>query len=299
MAAKTLFPMWPPAVVEGVCDVLGRTERPGLSGSEIGRLLARLAIADIAPTASKRDRLSAALLTRQHADQASNCVIRFITEAMAVGRHLQDPARFAALRDSLAEPLSLVGYRVNDEGKIATARSAATLDEVAALAGRLRTELTRRNVHPEVIRYCEEEILRRSLFYAVFEAVKGLAERLRQLSGLPLDGGDLVDACFSVRTGVLRINGFRTETEISEQKGFANLLKGVFGMFRNPPAHTPRAAAGWTVTEADALDLFSTLSLLHRRLDNTTVDPSPDRPSGAQTPYPGPTRNVRPGDDLA
>jgi len=49
------------------------------------------------------------------------------------------------------------------------------------------------------------------------------------------------------------------------------LLKGVFGTFRNPPAHTPRAAASWTITEPDALDLFSTLSLIHRRLDRAVV----------------------------
>ncbi len=46
----------------------------------------------------------------------------------------------------------------------------------------------------------------------------------------------------------------------------ANLLKGVFGTFRNPTAHAPRER--WPVSEADALDLFSTLSYLHRRLDN-------------------------------
>ncbi|WP_255361220.1 MULTISPECIES: TIGR02391 family protein [unclassified Frankia] len=109
------------------------------------------------------------------------------------------------------------------------------------------------------------------MFHAVFEATKGLAERLRQLGGSQLDGAALVDYCFAVKTGSLRINAFRTETEISEHTGFANLLKGVFGTFRNPPAHTPRATAGWTITEPDALDLFSTLSLLHRRLDSATT----------------------------
>ncbi|MFL1377326.1 TIGR02391 family protein, partial [Nocardiopsis protaetiae] len=125
----------------------------------------------------------------------------------------------------------------------------------------------------QVIRYCEEEILRQSVFHAVFEATKGLAERLREMSGSTLDGADLVDHCFSTRRQppLVRINGFATESEISEHKGFANLLKGVFGTFRNPPAHTPRATAGWRIPEPDALDLFSTLSFMHRRLDTATV----------------------------
>lgn len=35
--------------------------------------------------------------------------------------------------------------------------------------------------------------------------------------------------------------------------GFANLLRGIFGTFRNPPTHAARAAAEWTITEADSL----------------------------------------------
>ena len=38
MASK-LYPMWPPGVVEAVCKVLASTDWPGLSGSEISRLL--------------------------------------------------------------------------------------------------------------------------------------------------------------------------------------------------------------------------------------------------------------------
>ncbi|MFG2004806.1 TIGR02391 family protein [Spirillospora sp. NPDC048911] len=275
--ATTLHPMWPPASVEAVCKVLASTEWPGLTGKEIGELLTMLGIPDVSPTANKRDRLVAALITKQQANQAGNCIIRFITEAMAPGRYLQDPSRFEALRDGLSEALALMGLRVNDEGLLARAKAARTLDDLARLAGRLQTELKRRGVHTEIMKYCEEEVLRKSLFHAVFEATKGLAERIRQMAHSTLDGADLVDHCFSTRNPppVIRINSFATETEISEHKGFANLLKGVFGTFRNPPAHTPRATAGWAISEPDALDLFSTLSFMHRRLDNATVTLSP------------------------
>lgn len=271
--AKTLHPMWPAANVEAVCEVLASTDWPGLTGTEIGKLLAMLGIGDVSPTASKRDRLWAALMTKQQANQASNCIIRFITEAMAPGRFVQEPPRFGALRDALDEPLALMALHVSNEGRLTRAKGATTLDDVARLAGRLRTELNRRNVHTEVVRYCEEESLRKSLFHAVFEATKGLAERLRQMSGSTLDGADLVDHCFGTRNPppVIRINPFVTETQMSEHKGFANLLRGVFGTFRNPPAHAPRAAAGWAIPEPDALDLFSALSFLHRRLDSATV----------------------------
>jgi hypothetical protein len=61
-------------------------------------------------------------------------------------------------------------------------------------------------------------------------------------------------------------------SERSEHSGVNGQLKSFFGMFRNPPAHTPRATAEWTISEADTLDYFSWLFLLHRRLDKAIVN---------------------------
>jgi len=65
------------------------------------------------------------------------------------------------------------------------------------------------------------------------------------------------------------LNSLRTETEQSEQKGLANLMIGLYGTFRNPAGHAPKIR--WHVDEADALDLLTTLSLVHRRLDKAVV----------------------------
>ncbi|WP_199487839.1 TIGR02391 family protein [Actinomadura spongiicola] len=107
--------------------------------------------------------------------------------------------------------------------------------------------------------------------------MKGVSERLRQMSGLTSDGAALVDQCFEVGTGtpVVRINAYRTESEVSGHCGFANLFKGIFGTFRSLSAHTQRAAAGWALTEPDALDLFPMLSLVHRRLNAANVRHAP------------------------
>lgn len=266
---QTRFAPWPAAVVEAVCRVLAATEWPGLTGTQIGRLLTSIKVTDVEATNTKKDRLGSALINRQRKDQASNCIIRFITEAMAVGRYLEDPDRFRALQQGLGPALSLVGYRVNDEGRVAPAiRTASTLDEVAELTGRLRNELTRRGVHAEALAYCRQELLRESTFHAVFEAVKGLGERLRQMLASGLDGAELIDYGFGAKQDPPRItiNAYATKSEQSEHQGFAHLLKGIFGTFRNPQAHTPRDS--WPVAEADALDLFSLLSYVHRRLDS-------------------------------
>ncbi len=78
-------------------------------------------------------------------------------------------------------------------------------------------------------------------------------------------------ATFQLTGPLLALNSLRTETEQSEQKGFANLLRGTFGTFRNPTAHGPKMT--WVVSEEDALDLLSLVSYLHRRLDAAVVVP--------------------------
>lgn len=163
---KTLHPMWRADAVEGVANAVGRTDWPGLSGQVIARRLAAAGVPDINPTANKRTRLWTALIAQQQTDQASNCIIAFISHAMAPGNHLDDPSRFTALQEALAEPLALVGLPGQRPRPARERGAAATLDEIAKLAGRLRGELSRRGVHQEVLRYCEEELIRKSIFHA-------------------------------------------------------------------------------------------------------------------------------------
>jgi uncharacterized protein (TIGR02391 family) len=106
---------------------------------------------------------------------------------------------------------------------------------------------------------------RRTIFHAVFEATKSVAEKIRQRTGLTSDGADLVDKAFSGGTPLLAINTLRTETEQSEQKGFVNLVKGMFSTFRNVTGHAPKIT--WPISEMDALDLLSLVSYIHRRID--------------------------------
>jgi uncharacterized protein (TIGR02391 family) len=63
----------------------------------------------------------------------------------------------------------------------------------------------------------------------------------------------------------------RTETEQQEQAGLSNLMKGMFGAFRNVTVHAPKIS--WTITEQDALDLLTIASFLHRRMDDAVRTP--------------------------
>ena len=149
-----------------------------------------------------------------------------------------------------------------------------TLSEAAKHASALRTELRRRSTHLEVLAYCTEEILSKNAFHASLEATKSIADRLRKMSGNSLDGGRLVDAVLAAgQSGVPRImiNTMGTPSEIDEQKGFANIVRGLFSMFRNPVAHDPRVSR--TVSDDDLLELLTVVSMVHRRLDTATITP--------------------------
>lgn len=123
-----------------------------------------------------------------------------------------------------------------------------------------------------MLRYCTVELLKKNNFHASLEATKSVFERVRQMSGLSGDGATLIDAALSLgKSGapIIAINDLASQTDRDEQTGFANLIKGLSGMFRNPVAHDPRALR--TVTDTHLLELATALSLVHRRLDVATV----------------------------
>jgi uncharacterized protein (TIGR02391 family) len=264
------FPPWDHNVVQGVANVLGATDT-GLSGTEIGQMLAALGIPDPGAGITKRHRLGSALVTQQARNQAANCVIRFITEAMAPVRYTETPGLRTLRQDALNETLVFVGLRVGENGKLVRGPQATTLSDAAKHANNLRAELRRRDTHPDVLRYCTDEILTRNTFHAQLEATKSVFDKLRTRTGLTDDGAKLVDAALALgKSGVpaLAINSLATPTERDEQTGLANLIKGLSGMFRNPVAHDPRLRR--TIADDELLELLTTLSMIHRRLDAAT-----------------------------
>ncbi|MGH8605473.1 MAG: TIGR02391 family protein [Gammaproteobacteria bacterium] len=182
-------------------------------------------------------------------------------------RHHDAQEWYEDTRSKLNRVLAFSGYQLGQNGKLSEVSKAQTITQAAARASRLRESLLVRRVHADILLYCKEELLVDNYFHVVFEATKSVAEKIRQLTGLTTDGSDLVDQAFAFKNGVpyLALNSLQTESEQSEQKGFMNMLKGLFGTFRNTTAHAPKIT--WRIDEQDALDVLSLVSLLHRRLD--------------------------------
>lgn len=257
--------------LEAVCKVLADTSQ-GLTGSEIGQLLRQLRIPDLDAGITKWKRLYNALASRQNVDGHGTIVCLFIEAAMEPVRFARDSKRFDERRDALNRAISFHGYLLGEDGKLRKGDPVRTLPEAEKRANHLRAELVRRQVHEDVLRVCQARFLQKDYFYAVLEATKSIAEKIRHKTRLASDGATLIDEALGIpKAGypLLAFNSLRTDSEVSEHKGLANLMRGLFGAFRNPTAHQPEHT--WSISEQDALDLLTMVSLIHRRLDTAVL----------------------------
>lgn len=254
--------------LEAACRVLADTDR-GLTGSEIGYLLQDCKVQDVDPDMTKWKRLFNALADAQNRHQVGNHLIMFINRALDPVNYSRSREKFEWMRNELNVVLAFSGYGVREDGKVVRTEQATTLKDARARAGALKSKLEDRGAHSEIFKYCRAELLEDNYFHAVLESIKGVAERIRSLSGLTSDGAELINAAFSTKAPLIAINNLETDTETSEQKGFSNLLVGLFGAVRNPTAHAPKIS--WPMTEQDALDIFAMISFVHRKLDGAVV----------------------------
>lgn len=260
------IPPFPPGTIEAVAKIVGDL----FSGSELTRLSSEVPLKDDPGEGNtKWRRLAHAVSSNQAKTQNGNALVKLLTVAMRPDRTLDRKQKADVARDELNQALSIVGLRVLDDGRVSPTKVARTDTEALARTRRLRGLLEQRGAHAQVLVYCREQLLREEYYEAVFEAIKGLGARFRQLTGLDADGYTLVEQAMAGQAPKIRINAGATRTERDEQLGVANLAKGLFSAFRNPAAHEPRLQ--WSLSETDALDVFGTLSLIHRRLDGATI----------------------------
>ena len=256
------IPSFPEGQVEALAKLLGDCA----SGTDITRVLRDRGLTDGSGESTKWRRLYWVFLESQRQHHCANRIIDFIQSFLIPARFVGRSEEFERHRQQLNTILAFSGLEYGQDGKMRPRETARTLDEAEKRMRTIRMKFQGRRIHPEVLKYCSAELLQENYFHAVFEASKGLAQRIRELSGVHTDGAALVDCVFSIERPILAINTLRTETEKSEHKGFASLLKGCFAAVRNPLAHEPKIL--WT-GEDDAADYLSLISLLHRKLDET------------------------------
>ncbi|KAA8485589.1 uncharacterized protein (TIGR02391 family) [Arcticibacter tournemirensis] len=265
--AVTKHPMISAVHLESICELIADTSE-GLTGSEITKILADCSLIDHTPTGlNKRSRLYNAFVLFQNNNQCSNGILKFLSQAMNPARYFNKDEIFQYRLNELNKRLSFIGLEITKEAKYRQVAAATTLTEAQERASHYKQKLELRNVHLEVFKYCNEELVKENYFHSVFEAVKSIAQRLRNLTGVHADGNPLADVVFSTTNPLLRINPLQTDTERSEHLGLSNTIKGLFGLIRNPTAHTPKIK--FVITESEALDIMTIVSFVHKKLDKS------------------------------
>ncbi|HVT84285.1 MAG TPA: TIGR02391 family protein [Chitinophagaceae bacterium] len=260
----TKRPIIAPFYLEGICKVIADTTS-GLTGTEIGKILADCGIKDVDPLITKWKRLYNAFVEIQNRQKCSNAVLNFLHQAMHPSRYIGKNAIFQSRRHDLNKQLSFIGTEITERGTFREVEKTTTISEAEERASHFKYKLTNRIVHEEIFKYCNSELLVENYFHSVFEAVKSVADRIRNMTGYQADGNVLIDAVFSTSNPQIRINQLRNDTERSEHLGLANMIKGLFGIIRNPTAHEPKIK--FVIEEEEALDLMTTVSYIHKRLD--------------------------------
>lgn len=256
----TNVPPFPESQIQALAISLGECGK----GTDISRVLDKLKMTDGSGESTKWKRLYWVFLESQKQYKCANHILYFIQSFLSPVSFVGRSEEFEERRQRLNTILAFSGFEYGEDGQFKQCKAARTLDEAEKRLKTIQKKFKGRRIHPEVLKYCSVELMQDNYFHAVFEATKGLAQRIREMSNVDLDGAALIDKVFSVERPILAINSLKTETEKSEHKGFSSLLKGCFATVRNPLAHEPKIL--WE-GEDDAADYLSMISLLHRKLD--------------------------------
>jgi uncharacterized protein (TIGR02391 family) len=263
--------------LKAICDVLGHTDL-GFTKSEITSLLQQCEIKLLDDGSSnnghtytyglnKRNWLFNCLANELNFSQSMKKIYELIEKALNPVTFTAEKHRskYIFLLEETNRVLLLAGLSVNNTGKLLEVKKAENLDEVDRRVSHLKKELYNRRIHDEVKKYCIKDYMRKDYFDAVFESSKGLAERVRKISGLKFDGGKLFQKAFSKSDPYIFFNNMETESEISEFTGLKELMEAIFHLVRNPTAHTPKL--NWKIDETKALDILTLISFAHKYLD--------------------------------
>lgn len=263
--------------LKAVCNILGETNQ-GLTKTELTRLLQQSKIDILSDGSSnngytyqiglnKRDWLYNCLVASVNKTHSLANVYVFFEKALNPVSYteVKDRNRYQCLIEGVNKVLLLAGLEITNEGKLIEVAQAKSLDEVDRRVNSLQRQLYNRSIHDEVRKYCIKDYLRKDYYDAVFEAAKGLAERVRQVTGLTSDGSALFQTAFSTGNPYLFFNRLETESERSEFIGLKELLEAIFHLIRNPAAHTPKI--NWKTDETKALDVLTLISFAHKYLD--------------------------------
>lgn len=251
-----------------------------LSHSEIDNLLNKAGITIVARQSessslgyvqgtNKKDKLYSSFAKSINETQSVDKIIKVLESIYNHSRYIGNTSKYNEDIIEINNRLIMLGIEFNDFGKIVQTSKPKTIDEIEERFNLLNDEIEKRKLHYQVKKYCKREYLVKDYFHSLHEAIKGVLERIRELTGSTKDGYELLDQVLSHKNPVLIINKLSDENDKNEQKGFKRIIEGLVSMFRNPTSHLPRIKYNedFNIT----IEVLGTVSMIHRYLDNCHV----------------------------
>ena len=192
-------------------------------------------------------------------------VFRILECLLAPVRFIKDQKTYNAVLTETNKVLCTEGYEIDSSGAVILVEKLSTLDAINERYNSLIKKLQDRNIHDQVLKYCTAELLSENYFHSIFEAAKGISERVREMSGVDEDGVKLYNAVFSVSNPILKYNDLISDSEKNQQNGLKEMLYGVTHYVRNVTAHEPKIK--WIIDESAAIEILTVISFLHSALD--------------------------------
>lgn len=217
----TIVQPFPEGQIEALAKMLGDCG----TSSDISRILDDRGLVDLSGHSTKWRRLYWVFLNSQKETRSANQVLDFIQAFLTPTRFVGRINEFNTHRLNVNIVLAFSGMELGADGLFRNLQVAKTLEEAEKRVRTIRAKFQGRSIHPEVLKYCRVELLQDNYFHAVFEATKGLAQRIRELSGIQADGAALIDRAFAIDRPILAINTLRTDTEKSEHKALQPYLR--------------------------------------------------------------------------
>ena len=218
--------------LKSLCDVLANSDpNLGLTESEIRLKLGQCYIHIVdkggcrneygyIPGLSKKNWLYNCFANEVNSSKSFRKIYAFIENALDPACYTSNEKRdkYKYLLDETNKILLLVGLEMQETGKIHAVVKAETLDEVDQRVKSLDQKLRDRKIHPEVTKYCIRDYLRKDYHDAVFEAAKGVAQRVRDITGLEKDGGELFQKAFAQKDPYLYFNLLKPRVKLANLK---------------------------------------------------------------------------------
>jgi uncharacterized protein (TIGR02391 family) len=200
---------------------------------------------------------------------AARRVLRNFIGSWLDGRHHAPPP--PDVRKRITALLGQQGWHVRDGRLVIGAKTYDAAGALTPLGRDARIAALHADVRQAADRYVESGHME----VAIFEAFKAVNNRVKTMTGLDIDGSQLMGQVFSDTSPWIVFSDLSTQTGRDVQKGLRFLFMGAVQGIRNPDAHEQFRP----LDQEEALEKLTFASMLMRRLDEATLVRVPDDPT--------------------